>query len=146
MHQKYTIAFSSNTNLVFMVTLKFACFSISFSSIFKIIFHKGYFFFFFLRIIFLFFLLKIASHFTNWKNKNIYNRTMQETVPCWLIMKKVRLTLVNNNDKNMLMIFLTWFSFRLNRLSMVHIILTKNYMYQVYQKKLYMSLKVYVLT
>ena len=37
MHQKYTIAFSSNTNLV---ALKIACFSVSFSSIFKIIFHN----------------------------------------------------------------------------------------------------------
>ena len=40
MHQKYTIAFSSNTNLVFMVVLKFAGFSVSFSSIYKIIFHN----------------------------------------------------------------------------------------------------------
>ena len=40
MHQKYTIAFSSNTNLVFIVALKIAGFSISFSSIFKIIFHN----------------------------------------------------------------------------------------------------------
>ena len=37
MHQKYTIAFSSNTNLV---ALKIACFSVSFPSIFKIIFHN----------------------------------------------------------------------------------------------------------
>ena len=40
MHQKYTIVFFSNTNLIFKVALKFACFSISFSSIFKIIFHN----------------------------------------------------------------------------------------------------------
>ena len=40
MHQKYTIVFSSNTNLVFIVTLKIACFSIRFSSIFKITFHS----------------------------------------------------------------------------------------------------------
>ena len=40
MDQKYTMAFSSNTNLVFIVALKIACFSISFSSIFKIIFHN----------------------------------------------------------------------------------------------------------
>ena len=40
MHQKYTVAFSSNTKLVLMVALKFACFSISFSPIFKIIFHN----------------------------------------------------------------------------------------------------------
>ena len=40
MDQMYTIAFSSNTNLVFIVALKIACFSVSFSSIFKIIFHN----------------------------------------------------------------------------------------------------------
>ena len=40
MHQNYTIAFCSNTNLVFIVALKIAGFSISFSSIFKIIFHN----------------------------------------------------------------------------------------------------------
>ena len=40
MDQKYTIALSSNTNLVFIVALKIACFSISFSSIFKIILHN----------------------------------------------------------------------------------------------------------
>ena len=40
MDQKYTIAFSSNTNLVFIVALKTAYFSISFSSVFKIIFHN----------------------------------------------------------------------------------------------------------
>ena len=40
MYQKYTIGFSSNTNLVFIVALKIAGFSISFSSIFKIIFHN----------------------------------------------------------------------------------------------------------
>ena len=40
MHTKYTIAFSGNTKLIFMVTFKFACFSIHFSSIFKIIFHN----------------------------------------------------------------------------------------------------------
>ena len=40
MHQKYTIAFSSNTNLVFIVPLKNAGFSMSFSFIFKIIFHN----------------------------------------------------------------------------------------------------------
>ena len=38
--QKYTMAFSSNTNLVFIVALKIAGFSINFSSIFKIISHK----------------------------------------------------------------------------------------------------------
>ena len=39
MDQKYTIAaFSSNTN--FTVALKIACFSVSFCSIFKIIFHN----------------------------------------------------------------------------------------------------------
>ena len=40
MDQKYTIAFSSNTNLVFIVALKITCFSISFSSILKIVFHN----------------------------------------------------------------------------------------------------------
>ena len=40
MDQKYTIAFSSNTNLVFIISSKITCFSISFSSIFKIIFHN----------------------------------------------------------------------------------------------------------
>ena len=40
MHQKYTMAFSSSTNLVFIVFLKIACFSISFPSILKIIFHN----------------------------------------------------------------------------------------------------------
>ena len=40
MDQKYTIAFSSNTKLVFIVALKIAYFSISFSSVFKIIFHN----------------------------------------------------------------------------------------------------------
>ena len=40
MQQKYTVAFSSNTNLVFIVALKIAGFPISFSSIFKIIFHN----------------------------------------------------------------------------------------------------------
>ena len=40
MDQKYTVAFSSNTNLVFIVTLKIACFFISLPSIFKIIFHN----------------------------------------------------------------------------------------------------------
>ena len=40
MDQKYTIAFSSNTNLIFIVALEIACFSISFSYIFKIIFHN----------------------------------------------------------------------------------------------------------
>ena len=39
MDQKYTVGFSNNTNLVFIVALKIACFSISFSSIIKIIFH-----------------------------------------------------------------------------------------------------------
>ena len=50
MDQKYTMAFSSNTNLVFIVALKIACFSISFSSIFKIIFHN-----FGVRIVILYF-------------------------------------------------------------------------------------------
>ena len=40
MHQKYRTAFSSNTNLVFTIVLKTAGFYISFSSIFKIIFHN----------------------------------------------------------------------------------------------------------
>ena len=40
MDQKYTIAFSSNTKLVFIVALNIAYFSISFSSVFKIIFHN----------------------------------------------------------------------------------------------------------
>ena len=40
MHQKYTVAFSSNTNLVLIVVLKIAGFPISFSSTFKIIFHN----------------------------------------------------------------------------------------------------------
>ena len=40
MDQKFTIAFSSNTNLVFIVALKIACFSVSFSSICKIVFHN----------------------------------------------------------------------------------------------------------
>ena len=40
MDQKNTIAFSSNTNLVFIIALKIACFSISFSFIFKVIFHN----------------------------------------------------------------------------------------------------------
>ena len=40
MDQKYTRTFTSNTNfIVFIVALKITCFSISFSSIFKIIFH-----------------------------------------------------------------------------------------------------------
>ena len=51
MKQKYTMAFSSNTNLVFLVFLKIAGFSISFSSVFKIIFHN-----FGVRIIILYFL------------------------------------------------------------------------------------------
>ena len=40
MQQKYTAPFSSNTNLVFIVALKIPGFPISFSSIFKIIFHN----------------------------------------------------------------------------------------------------------
>ena len=40
MDQKYIIGFCSNTNLVFIVTLKILCFSTSFSSVFKIIFHN----------------------------------------------------------------------------------------------------------
>ena len=40
MDQKYTMAFSSNTNLVFIVALKIACFSISFPSLLKITFHN----------------------------------------------------------------------------------------------------------
>ena len=39
MHQKYTIASSSNTNLVFVVLLKIAGISISRSSSFKLLFH-----------------------------------------------------------------------------------------------------------
>ena len=38
MHQKYMMAFSSNNDLVFIVALKIAGFSISFCPIFKIIF------------------------------------------------------------------------------------------------------------
>ena len=40
MHQKYTVAFFGDTDLVFMVALKLAYFSINFSSIFKIIFNN----------------------------------------------------------------------------------------------------------
>ena len=40
MHQKYTMVFSSNTNSVFIVALKIAGFSVSSSSLFKIIFHN----------------------------------------------------------------------------------------------------------
>ena len=40
MHEKYTMVFSSNTNLVLIVALKIAGFSIKFSSVFKIIFHN----------------------------------------------------------------------------------------------------------
>ena len=40
MHKKYTIVFSSNTNLVFIMVLKIAGFYISFCSIFKIILHN----------------------------------------------------------------------------------------------------------
>ena len=40
MDQKYIIGFCSNTNLVFIVTLKILCFSTSFSSVFKIVFHN----------------------------------------------------------------------------------------------------------
>ena len=40
MHEEYTTAFCSNTNLIFIVALKIACYSISFSSIFYIIFHN----------------------------------------------------------------------------------------------------------
>ena len=40
MHEEYTIAFCNNTNLIFIVALKIACSSISFSSIFYIIFHN----------------------------------------------------------------------------------------------------------
>ena len=40
MHQKYMMAFSSNSKLVFIIILKIAGFYISFSSIFKIIFHN----------------------------------------------------------------------------------------------------------
>ena len=39
-HEKYTMAFCSNTNLVFIIVLKIAGFCTSFSSIFKIIFHN----------------------------------------------------------------------------------------------------------
>ena len=39
MHQKYTMAFSSNTNLVFTLVLKIVGFYIRFSSVFMII-HK----------------------------------------------------------------------------------------------------------
>ena len=40
MDQKYTMAFPSNTNIVFIVALKIACFSVSFPSILKKIFHN----------------------------------------------------------------------------------------------------------
>ena len=40
MHQKYAMVFSSNTHSDFIVALKIAGLSISFSSIFKIIFHN----------------------------------------------------------------------------------------------------------
>ena len=40
MHQKYMMAFSINTNLVFIIALKIAGFYLNFSSIFKIIFHN----------------------------------------------------------------------------------------------------------
>ena len=40
MHEKYTMAFCSNTNLVFIIVLKIAGFCTSFSSICKIIFHN----------------------------------------------------------------------------------------------------------
>ena len=40
MHQKYTKAFFSDTNLVFIIVLKIAGFYISFSSVIKIIFHN----------------------------------------------------------------------------------------------------------
>ena len=40
MNQKYSIAFSSNTNLAFIVALKITCFSVGFSSIFKIMFRN----------------------------------------------------------------------------------------------------------
>ena len=40
MHQKYTMEFSSNTYLFFVVDLKIARFSISFSSLFNILFHN----------------------------------------------------------------------------------------------------------
>ena len=40
MHQKYAMAFSSNTNLVLIVPSKIAGFSIGFSSIFNTIFHN----------------------------------------------------------------------------------------------------------
>ena len=40
MHKKYTILFSSNTNLVFIIVLKIAGFHINFFSIFKVIFRN----------------------------------------------------------------------------------------------------------
>ena len=40
MHKKYTMGFSSNTNLVFIIVLRIAGFYVIFSSIFKIIFHN----------------------------------------------------------------------------------------------------------
>ena len=40
MHQKNKIVFSSNANLLFIVTLKTAGFSVNFFSILKIIFHN----------------------------------------------------------------------------------------------------------
>ena len=41
MHQKYTMAFCSNAYLFFVVVLKIAGFSASFSSLFNILFHNG---------------------------------------------------------------------------------------------------------
>ena len=40
MHQKYKMVFSSSASSVFIIVLKIAGFYISFSSIFKIIFHN----------------------------------------------------------------------------------------------------------
>ena len=40
MHQKYTMVFPSNTNFVFVIALNIFGFSISFSSLFKILFHN----------------------------------------------------------------------------------------------------------
>ena len=40
MHQKYTMALSSNNYLFFVVALKIAGISVSFSSSFKILFHN----------------------------------------------------------------------------------------------------------
>ena len=62
------------------------------------------------------FLLKIASHITNWNIYKLLKKYLQQDNTrgsTWLTYyeeSKVN-TIINNNYKNMLMIFLTWFSF-----------------------------------